>query len=117
VVLARLSVNERAFDETSGLRSGGPIRMAQGHGQRGTFLAPGSTLAQSSQQRTACLRNSRFLFRPASAPKGRPRARLCNDGLTKWQRRLCPRGSVGLSRKVPFELSELDFVCIAVGVN
>ncbi len=40
VVLARLSVNESAFDETSGLRSSGPIRMAQGHGQRGMFLAP-----------------------------------------------------------------------------
>jgi len=40
VVLARPSVNESALDETSGLYSGSPIRMDQGHGQRGMFLAP-----------------------------------------------------------------------------
>jgi hypothetical protein len=39
VVLAGLTVNENATDETSGLRSSSPIRMAQGHGQRGMFLA------------------------------------------------------------------------------
>jgi hypothetical protein len=40
VVFASLSVNESALDETSDLRSSGPILIAQLQRQRRMFLAP-----------------------------------------------------------------------------